>query len=180
MSQKAHLINAVTVGSEFHFNTFQLSDGSLVNVKIVDTGGQEIYRSLTHKYYRDADGCLLVYDITDRKSFDEIKGYFSEQIKEKCKKDVKIILLGNKTDLEKDRKVTQKEGVDLAVEEGYTFMETSCLENRNVADSFETLIELIHEKEIKKERTKENTSEKQTITIKETNVSANSKKRKFC
>ena len=59
-------------------------------------------------------------------------------------------------------------------------METSCLENRNVADSFETLIELIHEKEIKKERTKENTSEKQTITIKETNVSANSKKRKCC
>ena len=178
MSQKAHLINAVTVGSEFHFNTFQLSDGSLVNVKIVDTGGQEIYRSLTHKYYRDADGCLLVYDITDRKSFDEIKGYFSEQIKEKCKKDVKIILLGNKTDLEKDRRVTPKEGVNLAVEEGYNFMETSCLENRNVADSFETLIELTYEKVL--EKGKENISEKPAVTIKKLNNSANSKKGTCC
>ena len=178
MSQKAHLINAVTVGSEFHFNTFQLSDGSLVNVKIVDTGGQEIYRSLTHTYYRDADGCLLVYDITDRKSFDEIKGYFSEQIKEKCKKDIKIILLGNKTDLEGDRRITPKEGVNLAVKEGYNFMETSCSQNRNVADSFETLIELTYEQVLKK--SKENISEKLPITIKGGNNSSNFKKRKCC
>ena len=95
MREKAHLINIATVGTEFNFNTYQLSDGSLVNVKIIDTSGQEIYRSLSHQYYRNADGCLLVYDITDRNSFDEIKGYFSEQINEKCKKDIKIILLGN-------------------------------------------------------------------------------------
>ena len=139
-----------------------------------------MYRALSFQYYREADGCLLVYDITRRDSFEEIKNYFCKQIREKCKTDIKIILLGNKTDLKNERKVSTKEGVKLAVENGFTFMETSCLENRNVADSFETLIELIHEKEIKKERTKENTSEKQTITIKETNVSANSKKRKCC
>ena len=66
------------------------------------------------------------------------------QINEKCKKDIKIILLGNKTDLEENRKVSSEEGANFAVEKGYTFMETSCLENRNVADSFETLIELTY------------------------------------
>ena len=167
-----------TIGTLFNFSTYQLSDGSLVNIKILDTAGQEKFRSLSHQYYRDADGCLLVYDITERKSFDEIKNYFCEQIKEKCKKDIKIILLGNKTDLEENRKVTSEEGANLAVKEGYTFMETSCLENRNVADSFETLIELTYEKVL--EKGKENISEKPSLTIKKTNRSASSKKKRYC
>ena len=145
MREKVHLINMATIGTLFTFSTYQLSDGSLVNARIVDTGGQERFRALGHQYYRKANGCLLVYDITNRSSFDEIRDYFCEQIEEKCKKDIKIILLGNKTDLEEKRKVSSEEGTNLAVEKGYTFMETSCLENRNVADSFETLIELTYE-----------------------------------
>ena len=86
MSQKAQLIDIQTVGTPFIVSSYQLSDGSLVNARIVDTGGQERFRALGHQYYRGADGCLLVYDITNRNSFDEIKGYFCEQIKEKCKK----------------------------------------------------------------------------------------------
>ena len=166
-----------TIGTLFTFKTYQLSDGSLVNVKILDTAGHEKFRALTHKYYADADGCLLVYDITERKSFDEIKNYFCEQIKEKCKKDIKIILLGNKTDFEENRKVTSEEGANFAVDKGYTFMETSCLENRNVADSFETLIELTYEKVL--ERRKENISENPPLTIKGAN-DFSSKKRKCC
>ena len=137
-----------------------------------------MYRALSFQYYREADGCLLVYDITRRDSFDEIKNYFCKKIKENCKKDIKIILLGNKTDLKNERKVSTKEGVKLAVENGFTFMETSCLENRNVADSFETLIELIHEKIL--ENWKVNISEKPSLTIKKTNRSASSKKRRCC
>ena len=72
-----------TIGTLFTFSTYQLSDGSLVNIKILDTAGQEKFRSLSHQYYRDADGCLLVYDITERESFDEIKNYLCERIKEK-------------------------------------------------------------------------------------------------
>ena len=167
-----------TIGTLFTFSTYQLSDGSLVNIKILDTAGQEKFRSLSHQYYRDADGCLLVYDITERKSFDEIKNYFCEQIKEKCKKDIKIILLGNKTDLEENRKVTSEEGANFALDKGYTFMETSCLKNRNVADSFETLIELTYEKVL--ERRKENIFEKPPLTIKGVNDSTSSKKKKCC
>ena len=138
------IVNVATIGIVHGFHTFQLSDGSLVNVNIVDTAGQENFRSLSSQYYKRADGILLVYDITNEKSFENIKGYYFEQIKEKCKKNIKIIVLGNKTDLEEDRKVNPKEGANFAAKNGYMFLETSCLKNRNVADSFETLIELIY------------------------------------
>ena len=167
MSQKAKLIEVTTVGTPSISSSYQLSDGSLVNARIVDTGGQERFRALGHQYYRGADGCLLVYDITNRNSFDEIKGYFCEQIEEKCKKDIKIILLGNKTDLEENREVSSEEGANFALEKGYTFLETSCLENRNVADSFETLIELSYEKALK--RRKESISEKSPFNITKAN-----------
>ena len=138
------IVNVATIGIVHGFHTFQLSDGSLVNVNIVDTAGQENFRALSSQYYKRADGILLVYDITNEKSFENIKGYYFEQIKEKCKKNIKIIVLGNKTDLEEDRKVNPKEGANFAAKNGYMFLETSCLKNRNVADSFETLIELIY------------------------------------
>ena len=163
MSQKTHLINVATIGIDHCFSSYQLSDGSLVNVKIVDTGGQEKFRALSHQYYRNANGCLLVYDITSKKSFDEIKDYFCEQIEDNCKEDIKIILLGNKTDLEENRKVSSEEGANFAIQKRYTFLETSCLKNKNVADSFETLIELTYEKVL--EKGKENISEKPPIII---------------
>ena len=112
-------------------------------MNIHDTSGMEKFRSLYTKYYNLADGVLLVYDISDRKSFEEIQNYFLKEIREKCKNDIKVILLGNKTDLEKDRKISLEEGANFAAVNGFMFMETSCLENKYVADSFETLIELL-------------------------------------
>ena len=144
MKKKTSLLSLSNIGILNTFQTYQLSDGSLVKVDIVDTAGQERYRSLSRSYYNRADGCLLVYDITSKETFEELESYFLKRIKEFCKKDMKIILLGNKTDLEEQRQVTQDEGADFAKENGFDFMETSCLENRNVADGFETLIELAY------------------------------------
>ena len=93
-------------------------------------------------YYKKANCCLLVYDIADRNSFEECKNYYNDGIKEKCKKNVKVILLGNKTDLEDRRQVPPEEGAGFALDNDYIFMETSCLKNDNVADAFETLIEM--------------------------------------
>ena len=93
-------------------------------------------------YYKKANCCLLVYDITDKNSFEECKNYYNEGIKEKCKKGIKVIVLGNKTDLEENREVFPEEGAGFALENDYIFMETSCLKNDNVADAFETLIEM--------------------------------------
>ena len=161
------LINFPSIGISETFQTYQLSDGSLVNVEFLDTAGQERYRTLNNQYYRKADSCLLVYDISNKISFQSIKNYYKREIKEKCKDDIKIILLGNKTDLEDQREVSSIEGADFAFENNYIFMETSCLENRNVADSFETLIELSYEKALK--RRKESISEKSSFYITKAN-----------
>ena len=70
-----------TIGFEDFFHGFRLSDGSIVNVRIMDTSGQERYDAINEKYYRDADCCLLVYDITDKSSFNKIKNYYIKKIK---------------------------------------------------------------------------------------------------
>ena len=136
-----------------------MTDGSLVYIQILDTAGQERFRAINTSYYRRADCCLLVYDISERASFDDLKNYFIKKIKEKCKKDIQIILLGNKADLENKRKVPSEEGAKLALENNYIFLETSCLKNSNVADAFETLIEITN-REIKANRNQNKDLEK--------------------
>jgi len=130
-----------TIGTPNFFNSYKLSDGSLANIQVIDTSGQERFRSINESYYKKADCCLLVYDITNKKTFDECK-YYSKEIKERCQKNVKVILLGNKTDLEDKRVIPPEMGARLALENRYIFMETSCFKNNNVADAFQTLIEI--------------------------------------
>ena len=115
----------------------------------MDTAGQERFKSINTSYYRKADCCLLVYDITNRHSFEDIENYFIGKIKEKCKENIQTILLGNKTDLENKRKVSADEGANLSLKNGYIFMETSCFKNTNVSDAFETLIEITNREAIK-------------------------------
>ena len=137
-----------------------MADGSIVDVTIFDTAGQEKYKSITLSYYSKANCCLLVYDIASRKSFEEIKQYYNKKIKENCKNNIKVLLLGNKTDLEADRKVSSEEACKLALENDYIFMESSCLKNTNVANAFVTLIELAN-------RDKENIANDSIVISKE-------------
>ena len=141
----------LTAGLDDRFKGYRLSDGSVVKVRIMDTGGQERFNSIVEKYYRDADCCLLVYDITSEKSFEKIKNYYIEKIKENCKSIIKVLLLGNKTDLKEERKISQKDGADLAQKNGYYFMESSCKDNYNVSDAFTTLIEMTNNELLKTE-----------------------------
>ena len=101
---------------DYYSETFQLSDGSYVNCEILDTGGQEKFNALNKIYYQRADCCVLVYDITNRESFQECNNFYKDEIKNNCKEGVKVILVGNKTDLEKQRKVSKEEGIKLAEE----------------------------------------------------------------
>ena len=106
----------------------------------MDTTGQERLRHIIESYFNQADCCILVYDITNRDEFNEIKEYFIVKIKELCKKNVKVILVGNKTDLEYDRKISYNEGANLAFLNNFLFIETSCLKNENVYEVFEKII----------------------------------------
>ena len=144
------LIDTATLAIDFISKTFQLSDGSIVNCLIYDTCGQERYNSINESYYRKADAALLVYDISKRRTFEVLKDYYCPKIKEFCKKNIPIILLGNKADKENLREIQPEEGAELALKEKYKFKETSCLKNENVADAFEALIELWNIEVLKK------------------------------
>lgn len=138
----------------------------------MDTGGQEKFKSLNTTYYKKADCCLLVYDITNKDSFDQCKEYYNEKIKECAKKNIQVIVLGNKADLESKREVPSELGANFALENKYIFMETSCTKNENVYDAFETLIEITYREMIKNG----NLKKKETITI--SSKKSNNKKNK--
>lgn len=89
-----------------------------------------------------ADFIFLIYDISDKKSFDECKKYYRERIKELCKKDIKIMLIGNKKDLGYSHKISFEEANKFANLNKYIYMETSCLKNKNVYETFEKAIEI--------------------------------------
>ncbi|XP_047614578.1 ras-related protein Rab-37 isoform X3 [Phacochoerus africanus] len=104
-----------TVGIDFR-NKVVTVDGVRVKLQIWDTAGQERFRSVTHAYYRDAQALLLLYDITNKSSFDNIRAWLTE-IHEYAQRDVVIMLLGNK-------------------EYGVPFMETSAKTGMNVELAF--------------------------------------------
>ena len=131
-----------TTGLDYYPLTYKLVDGGLINVHIWDTCGQERYDAIWEKYYKQADGILLVFDISNKESFNKIKKFYAQKIKDNCKLNIPIILLGNKTDLNDEREVTEEEAINLAIKEEYFYKETSCLLNENVADAFETIIEM--------------------------------------
>lgn len=123
-----------TVGIDYR-NKVVTVDGVKVKLQIWDTAGQERFRSVTHAYYRDAEALLLLYDITNRASFDNIRAWLTE-IGEYAQKDVVIMLLGNKCDMNHERVIRSEEGENLAKEYGVPFMETSAKTGLNVDVAF--------------------------------------------
>ncbi|KAI9477927.1 MAG: GTP-binding protein [Benjaminiella poitrasii] len=125
-----------TIGVEFATKNIEIEKQS-IKAQIWDTSGQERYRAITGAYYRGAVGALVVYDITRRNSFQNISHWLKE-LREHADSKIVIMLVGNKVDLsETSRAVTTEEGVDLAQQDGFLFMETSALDATNVENAFE-------------------------------------------
>ncbi|XP_050534479.1 ras-related protein Rab-37 isoform X2 [Daktulosphaira vitifoliae] len=124
-----------TVGVDFRNKVISVED-SKVKLQIWDTAGQERFRSVTHAYYRDAHALLLLYDVTNRTSFDNIRAWLSE-IRDYANDQVVIMLIGNKADCStSDRIIKKEEGEKLAQEYSVTFMETSAKSGLNVDVAF--------------------------------------------
>jgi Ras-related protein Rab-1A len=115
----------------------------------MDTGGQEKYNAQNRTYYKRADCCVLVYDVTNKDSFNAIENFYVKEINNICKENIKVILVGNKTDLKDKRKISNEDGADLATKYKFYFKETSCELNSNVADAFETIISMTHNEMMK-------------------------------
>ena len=131
-----------TIGQNTSNQFVRLDDGTIVELNILDTAGQEKYDSINEMYYKQADCCLLVYDITSKVSFEALKTYYIPKIKENCESILKVILLGNKADLKDKREVSENEGLNLATENKYIFMESSCKDNLNVSDAFSAIVQM--------------------------------------
>ncbi|XP_034948491.1 ras-related protein Rab-37 isoform X2 [Chelonus insularis] len=123
-----------TVGIDFRNKVVDVGD-MRIKLQIWDTAGQERFRSVTHAYYRDAHALLLLYDVTNKTSFDNIRAWLSE-IREYAQSDVVIMLLGNKTDCGNERVVKKEDGQRLADEYQVPFMETSAKTGVNVDLAF--------------------------------------------
>ncbi|XP_028833540.1 ras-related protein Rab-13-like isoform X1 [Denticeps clupeoides] len=123
-----------TIGIDFKVKTIDV-DGKKVKLQIWDTAGQERFKTITTAYYRGAMGIILVYDITDEKSFENIQNWM-KSIKENASAGVSRMLLGNKCDIETKRKVPKEVGVKLAKDHGISFFETSAKSSICVEESF--------------------------------------------
>ncbi|KAL7869595.1 hypothetical protein AOLI_G00135830 [Acnodon oligacanthus] len=128
---------SATVGIGFTNKVVTVGDVK-VKLQIWDTAGQERFRSVTHAYYRDAHALLLLYDITSKSSFDNIRAWLTE-IHEYAQSDVVIMLLGNKADMGSGRVIKREDGERLAREYGVIFMETSAKTGVNVDLAFMTV-----------------------------------------
>merc|ERR1712232_704492 len=129
-----------TIGEEFAARSVVV-DGKTVRAQFWDTAGQERYRSLTDLYYRNAAGAFVVYDISDRSSFESVEQWLHE-LRERADPDIAVMLVGNKCDLghRDQRAVEMQEGAHLASRRGLSFMETSALDSTNVEDTFYMLL----------------------------------------
>jgi Ras-related protein Rab-8A len=123
-----------TIGIDFKIKNVQL-DGKKIKLQIWDTAGQERFRTITTSYFRGAQGILLVYDVSDRKSFMSIRNWIA-QIQMHADVNVNKILIGNKCDMNDQRAVTTEEGETLAKEYKISFFETSAKQDTNVENSF--------------------------------------------
>jgi small GTP-binding protein len=132
-------IHMSTIGLDYKLKNVQLDDGNIVKIQIWDTAGQDRFRSITKNYYKGAHGIILIYDITSRKTYENIKNWVT-QIKEEVSDKVNIILVGNKIDDEKNRKVSTEEGEKMAKEIGFDFYETSAKTGINIDSTFNDLV----------------------------------------
>ncbi|KAL3283849.1 hypothetical protein HHI36_018019 [Cryptolaemus montrouzieri] len=135
-----------------HISTIQASflnkklniDGKRINLAIWDTAGQEKFHALGPIYYRSSNGAVLVYDITDEDSFQKVKSWVKE-LRRMLGTEICLIIVGNKTDLEKNRNVSFNEAEMYSEKVGAVYFETSAKLNQNVEEMFMKLTEKMME-----------------------------------
>ena len=135
-------IHMATIGLDYRIKTMKLKNNKEVKIQIWDTAGQDRFRSITKNYYKGSHGIILIYDITNPITFENITHWVS-QVREEASKNVVIYLIGNKIDLEEERKVSTEEGEKLAEKLGLPFNETSAFDGTNINETFDDIVERI-------------------------------------
>ena len=134
----------LTIGVEFGSNNVIISDNTY-RIQIWDTAGQENFRSITRSYYKNTACAIIVYEISNKKSFENISSWI-EECKNTAPKSILMVLVGNKCDLEDNREVTEEEGREFAEKNGMLFFETSAKTGKNVEELFKQSVKVIDQK----------------------------------
>ena len=114
-------------------------DKKVIKFEIWDTAGQERYRSLAKVFYNNAAACILVYDISNKDSFNDLVNYWSPELKENGPKDIILAIAGNKSDKYLEAKVTEEEGKSLAKDLKAIYMRTSAKTNSSIDELFNSI-----------------------------------------
>ena len=133
----------LTIGVEFGSNDVIIGDNTY-RIQIWDTAGQENFRSITRSYYKNTACAIIVYEISNKKSFENISSWI-EECKNTAPKSILMVLVGNKCDLD-NREVTEEEGREFAEKNGMLFFETSAKTGKNVEELFKQSVKVIDQK----------------------------------
>lgn len=136
-----------TIGVELSSKCFKI-DNKVIKINIWDTAGQERFTSITSAYYKGAKGALIVYDITRQDTFDNIDKWLRE-LRLKINADIKVFIIGNKSDLSLLRQVDYEEAKRKAEKLKVKLYETSALDSKNINEAFKTLIIDIYRSSLK-------------------------------
>ena len=134
-----------TIGIDSSTKTINTERGKAI-LQIWDTAGQDKFRSISQSYIRNGDAIILVYDITSDDTFQHVTTWM-DAIHNMAKQDVPIILVGNKTDMENERRITTEEGQKLAEKYKLLFKEVSAMTGDGVADVFTMLTIALFDKQ---------------------------------
>ena len=128
-----------TTGGTFSIKTGLCDNGKKLKFEIWDTAGQEKYRALTKLFYKDVNAAVMVYDITRKQTFEELKNYWTEQIKDNSLSNTFIAIAANKSDLVDKEEVNEEEARDYAKSIDAIFLSTSAKNAQTVQDLFTAL-----------------------------------------
>jgi small GTP-binding protein len=133
-----------TIGAEY-VSKIEEIDGQPIRLQIWDTAGQEKFRSIAKSYFRNAVGVIMVYDITDRRSFDDLSAWLND-VHQFCDPNAAVTLIGNKLDLGDQRAVTSAEAQLFATNHQLTYIEASALDGANVSEAFQRASKTVYER----------------------------------
>jgi small GTP-binding protein len=133
-----------TIGVDFVSKTYVLDCGTKIKLQLWDTAGQERYRAVTRAYYTNAAGVIILFDITNRISYDHVE-YWKKELMDHTNKNIPILVIGNKSDLANSREVTTLEAMNYCAKNNFMYEELSARsESTAVSDAFRRFVNTIY------------------------------------
>ena len=147
-----------------------------IKLQIWDTSGEEKFRTITKNFYRNADGLLVVFDLTKKESYDHIRSWINEAKENNDK--LKTLLIGNKLDLKDERIVAIDVAKQFAEKNNLKYIETSAKDGTNINESFQAIIDLLFDGKSSEEILHEFTKQDSSLSVVDDSMEV--KKKKSC